>query len=211
MQYQDRKATRFRCTIFNVFEIGSSLTLDRTLKIYGASDMRDRLEPLLIWATPGQRGFPSRKAGSSVLQDLGQPMSYASEAGPSTQRRGVGQNFAPQEAARKQQEALQKAAELRQMLSTLEKVDDEGRRSSLLDTLCSTNDMLDLPLHPNPPGIQNGDLKVDLLKHQVKVIRIHLDRRLMSFLRVKHYNGVLNANTPFFPRERPINQSNSGN
>jgi hypothetical protein len=32
-----------------------------------------------------------------------------------------------------QQEALQKAAELKQMLNGLEKVDDEGRRSSLLE------------------------------------------------------------------------------
>jgi SWI/SNF-related matrix-associated actin-dependent regulator of chromatin subfamily A3 len=32
-----------------------------------------------------------------------------------------------------QQEALQKAAELKQMLNGLEKVDDEGRRGSLLE------------------------------------------------------------------------------
>lgn len=69
--------------------------------------------------------------------------------------------------ARKEQESLQKAAELRQMLNALEKVDDDGRRSSLLDTLCSTDDILNLPLHPNPPGTKIGDLKVDLLKHQV--------------------------------------------
>lgn len=36
-------------------------------------------------------------------------------------------------------EALQKAAELRAMLSSLEKVDDEGRRSSLLDSVCTTD------------------------------------------------------------------------
>jgi SWI/SNF-related matrix-associated actin-dependent regulator of chromatin subfamily A3 len=71
------------------------------------------------------------------------------------------------EAIRKQQEALQKAAELRQMLTNLEKVDDEGRRSSMLDTLCSADDVLNLPLHPSPPGILSGELTVDLLKHQV--------------------------------------------
>jgi SWI/SNF-related matrix-associated actin-dependent regulator of chromatin subfamily A3 len=133
--------------------------------------MRDRLEPLLIWATPGQRGFPSRQAGASARQDSVAPISSASGAGPSTQRRGASHT---QEAARKQQEALQKAAELRQMLSTLEKVDDEGRRSSLLDTLCSTDDILNLPLHPNPPSIKNGDLTVDLLKHQVMAVHIRL-------------------------------------
>jgi SWI/SNF-related matrix-associated actin-dependent regulator of chromatin subfamily A3 len=74
---------------------------------------------------------------------------------------------AQREAARKQQENLQKAAELKQMLNNLEKVDDEGRRTSLLDTLCSKEDILNLPLHPNPPGVKNGDLMVDLLKHQV--------------------------------------------
>lgn len=71
------------------------------------------------------------------------------------------------EALRKQQEDFTRAAELRQMLSSLEKVDDEGRRSSLLDTLCSTEDVLGLPEHPNPPGIASGELRVDLLKHQV--------------------------------------------
>jgi hypothetical protein len=53
------------------------------------------------------------------------------------------------------------------MLANLEKVDDEGRRGSLLDTLCSTEDILDLPEHPNPPGIASGELRVDLLRHQV--------------------------------------------
>lgn len=34
--------------------------------------------------------------------------------------------------------ALQKAAELKSLLSSLEKVDDEGRRGSLLDIVCPT-------------------------------------------------------------------------
>jgi hypothetical protein len=72
------------------------------------------------------------------------------------------------EAVRKQQESLKKAVELKSMLNNLEKVDDEGRRESLLDTLCSTDDILNLPLHPDPPGTKNGRLMVDLLKHQVR-------------------------------------------
>lgn len=72
-----------------------------------------------------------------------------------------------QEQQRKQQEALAKAAELRQMLNNLEKIDDESRRSSLLDTLCSVDDVLGLPVHPHPPGIATGELRVNLLKHQV--------------------------------------------
>jgi SWI/SNF-related matrix-associated actin-dependent regulator of chromatin subfamily A3 len=108
------------------------------------------LEPLLIWATPSQRGF----GGSS---------SSSSRAG----RQSPGKKHltkAQQEAARRQ---LGNAAELRKILDNLERVDDESRRSSLLDNLCPTEDILDLPLHPNPPGIESGDLSVDLLKHQV--------------------------------------------
>ena len=67
----------------------------------------------------------------------------------------------------KQEESRKKAAELSRILNTLEKVDDEGRRNSLLDTVCSTEDVLKLPLHPDPPGITKGDLLVDLMKHQV--------------------------------------------
>ena len=83
--------------------------------------------------------------------------------------RAPGVKPAQTEAARKQQEALQKAAELRQIINSLEKVDDEGRRSSLLDSVCSTEDILNLPLHPSPPGIEQGNLVVDLMKHQVSV------------------------------------------
>ena len=71
------------------------------------------------------------------------------------------------EAIKKQQEALNNAADLKQMLSGLEKVDDESRRNSVLDTLCSVDDVLKLPEHPDPPGIAKGDLVVELLKHQV--------------------------------------------
>jgi SWI/SNF-related matrix-associated actin-dependent regulator of chromatin subfamily A3 len=91
--------------------------------------------------------------------------------GPSQPRGATSaQTQAQQEAIKKQQEALQKAAELKQMLSGLEKVDDEGRRASLLDTLCSTVDILNLPVHPNPPGVASGELLVNLLKHQVGLL-----------------------------------------
>jgi SWI/SNF-related matrix-associated actin-dependent regulator of chromatin subfamily A3 len=144
------------------------LILFSTLKIYGSPSKRQELEPKLIWATPGQRGFQSRNSqasGSSAAPYSAPGPSYA--AGPSTQRRpDPVQTAAQLEAARKRQEALQKAADLKKMLSSLEHVDDEERRSSLLDHLLSTDDILSLPVHPNPPGIGNG-LVVDLLKHQV--------------------------------------------
>lgn len=73
-----------------------------------------------------------------------------------------------QEAAQKKlAEDIKKATELRQVLDGLEKVNDEGRRASLLDQLLSTDDVLMLPEYLNPPGINAGNLTVDLLKHQV--------------------------------------------
>ena len=72
-----------------------------------------------------------------------------------------------QAAEARKQENLRKAIDLKQMLDSLEKVNDEGRRASLLDSLCSVTDVLSLPEHPNPPGTKKGNLVVDLLKHQV--------------------------------------------
>jgi SWI/SNF-related matrix-associated actin-dependent regulator of chromatin subfamily A3 len=132
----------------------------RILNIYGSPDMRDSLEPLLIWATPGQRGFPSQQASRSGRRDsVAVPIASTSGVGSSGRRRATEQV--------EQSEALRNAAELRDMLKNLERVDDEGRRNSLLDKLCLVEDILHLPLHPNPPGISNGELKVNLLKHQV--------------------------------------------
>jgi SWI/SNF-related matrix-associated actin-dependent regulator of chromatin subfamily A3 len=72
------------------------------------------------------------------------------------------------EALRKRQEEFARAAELKEMLANLERVNDEGRRSSLLDTLCTIEDILNLPEHPNAPSIWSGELRVDLLRHQVR-------------------------------------------
>ncbi|KAG5648541.1 hypothetical protein DXG03_003152 [Asterophora parasitica] len=169
---------------------GKVYTLSISLRIYGDSDMRDTLEPRLIFATPGQRGFPPRASASASASTSHQPTvapSTNNRSGASAYgtrpRSGPAQTAVQQEALRKhqealhkQEEALQKAAELRQMLSSLEKVDDEGRRSSLLDTLCSTDDILNLPLHPNPPGTKNGELKVDLLKHQSQALQWCVER-----------------------------------
>lgn len=57
-------------------------------------------------------------------------------------------------------------------MNSLEKVDDEARRGSLLDTLCSAEDVMVLPLHPSPPGIESGELTVNLLKHQVCTLTV---------------------------------------
>ncbi|KAG2055432.1 hypothetical protein BDR06DRAFT_911542 [Suillus hirtellus] len=178
---------------------GFSYSLSMTLKIYGPSDKRDQLEPQLIWATPRQRGFPPRGVGGATKQVSS--IAYAVAAGPSaasssstsqpssTQRHGAKATQSKsqqeaikkqQEAVRKHQEALQNAAELKQMLGGLEKVDDEGRRASLLDALCSVDDILNLPVHPAPPGIASGDLVVDLLKHQSQALQWCIDHEYPS-------------------------------
>ncbi|KAJ7346747.1 SNF2 family N-terminal domain-containing protein [Mycena albidolilacea] len=148
-------------------------TLGITLKIYGSPNKRQEIESKLIWATPGQRGF--RNAASNA-QASGAAAGRSSTAGPSKATPSQRPQTAAQiEANRKQQEALQKAADLKKMLGSLEHVDDEERRSSLLDQLLSTDDILNLPVHPNPPGKGNG-LVVDLLKHQSQALQWALER-----------------------------------
>ncbi|KDQ57760.1 hypothetical protein JAAARDRAFT_35442 [Jaapia argillacea MUCL 33604] len=181
---------------------GFSYSLSVTLKIYGPADKRAQLEPLLIWATPGKRGFPKRTGTAShpapapsAHGAVGGGPSHAMSAAPAPPRSQIpgitpAQAHAQQqpyrkqqeayqkqqEAYQKQQEALRKAAELQQMLTTLEKVDDESRRNSLLDTLCAVDDILNLPLHPSPPGIDSGHLTVNLLKHQSQALQWCIER-----------------------------------
>ncbi len=158
----------------------------RTIKIYGPSDKRHVLEPKLIWATPGQRGFPNVPPGgirsipgapaprTHVPPPIPAPSGSRRSAPVQQQRATAAQQEAlrkQQEAVRKQQEAFAKAEELRTILNNLEKVDDEGRRASLLDTLCAVDDILGLPEHPNPPSVSSGELRVNLLKHQVNTMR----------------------------------------
>ncbi|KAI6046015.1 SNF2 family N-terminal domain-containing protein [Pisolithus marmoratus] len=159
---------------------GFSYSLALELRIYGASEKRDILEPLLAWATPCQRGG-SGPAGQ-VPGALSSPAYTGAVASasqnyhslPISNRRrviSIAQSRIQDEASKKQQEALDKAKELAQILGTLEKVDDDSRRTSLLDTLCAADDILNLPIHPNPPGVANGDLVVDLLKHQSQALQ----------------------------------------
>ncbi|KAI0633366.1 SNF2 family N-terminal domain-containing protein [Trametes polyzona] len=189
---------------------GFAYSLSMTLKIYGPSDKRQILEPKLIWATPGQRGFPKPgpdgvrpvpgapaprraappppTAGPSYAQAVSAPgysapgypsSSYSTGAASSQRARATAAQQEAvrkqQEALRKQQEAYEKAMELKQILNNLEKVDDEGRRSSLLDKLCSVDDVLGLPEHPNPPGIGTGELTVNLLRHQSQALKWCID------------------------------------
>ena len=151
-------------------------SIRRSVKIYGRMDQRQALEPLLIWATPGQRGFgPSSSQHSNVpaTQTRAAP-TYSSYHDPySNVHKPHAPVLTPAQvvAQKKLAEDMKKATELRQILDGLEKVNDEGRRASLLDQLLSTDDVLTLPEHPNPPGIDAGNLTVNLLKHQVPIRR----------------------------------------
>lgn len=130
------------------------------------------MEPLLLWATPGQRGFghsSSQRSNVQATQAHAAP-TYTSYHDPySVPHKPYTPTLTPaQEAAQKKlAEDMKKATELKQILDNLEKVNDEGRRASLLDQLLSTDDVLTLPEHPAPPGIDAGNLTVNLMKHQV--------------------------------------------
>ncbi|THH19092.1 hypothetical protein EW146_g2018 [Bondarzewia mesenterica] len=131
----------------NVREFSYSLTL----KIYGRADKREQLEPLLIWATPGMRGFPKRTTSAASARNVRAgiaPPSSQVGAGPSNGYRsqsaaGYGatvshpsssqvarmtpqEQAAHQETLRKQQADFAEGAELRQIL---------------LDNFCSPNDI----------------------------------------------------------------------
>lgn len=145
------------------------------------------------YASPDFSGYDSRSSGSGTRMP------------PSAQT---------PEALKKQQEEFARAAELRQMLANLDKVNDEGRRSSLLDTLCSTEDVLNLPEHPNPPGMASGELRVDLLRHQVcdhfivrEVYRYSISWRID---RNKRYNGPSSTKIQNFRRKKRISLCSSG-
>ncbi|KAF9470596.1 hypothetical protein BDN70DRAFT_888939 [Pholiota conissans] len=164
--------------VINDGNLGSKgYSLSITLKIYGLAAKRSELEPVLVWATPGQRGFNTSQRASTSAKKVATPVPPPSRAVLASQQTTSSANArAQQEAAQKYQESLRKAAELRQILNSLEKVEDEGRRSSLLDTLCSTEDVLNMPVHESPPGIASGELTVDLLKHQLQALRWCIER-----------------------------------
>ena len=170
--------------------------ISRTLKIYGRPGLRPQLEPLLKWATPGQRGFtdalraktgyvgssyPSTQAPAAISApaygstssasyygagfSLSQPV--ASQAATSN----GGLTAAQREKLEKDREAYMKAEELKRVVNAFATVDDDTRRSGLLDTLCVTDDILDLPVHENPPSLETGELNTKLMKHQLQALK----------------------------------------
>ncbi|KAJ3805975.1 SNF2 family N-terminal domain-containing protein, partial [Lentinula aff. lateritia] len=149
--------------------------LEISLKMYGPSDNVAQLQPRLVWATPGQRGFRSTRTAAqptgsrtpAPTHPLKAPI-HTPTASSSSQRVPTATQL---EQSKKQQEGIRRAAELRDMLNTMEKVNDQSRRSSLLDTLCTNEDILSLPVYDKSPGVATGQLKVNLLKHQKQAIK----------------------------------------
>lgn len=92
-------------------------------------------------------GYQSQPSGSNVDYPYLVPPTSARSvaiAGPSRSQPATGVSVSQQKALEERMEALKKAAELRAMLSSLEKVDDEGRRKSLLDSVCTTDVRINL-------------------------------------------------------------------
>ncbi|KAF5393242.1 hypothetical protein D9757_000687 [Collybiopsis confluens] len=153
-------------------------TLEIIIKIFGPSDKVGALQPRLVWATPGQRGFNNGATNVAVSSNRGprpgtrampsySPPAIAPAIAPVRGGNRVATHaltLAQLEQAKKQQESLNRAAELREVMNSFERVSDEGRRSSLLDAICSSEDILKLPVFSIPPGITTNELTSQALK-----------------------------------------------
>ena len=147
--------------------VGFANTPSSDVAIYAPSAHRAVLEPYLVWATPGQRGFGEQQQLSEV---------------PTTEISGT--SLSPKKGAhtlKGEPSETTKAAELRGILDGLHSAD--GRRTTLLvgsfsighrsssnssqDQLCG-QDVLELPVYASPPSKYTGLLNNDLLKHQVR-------------------------------------------
>jgi SWI/SNF-related matrix-associated actin-dependent regulator of chromatin subfamily A3 len=84
-------------------------------------------------------GYQSQPSGSNATYAPVTPPRPSNTAGPSASQSATSMSASQRKAYEDNMESLRKAAELRTMLSSLEKVDDEGRRTSLLDSVCTTD------------------------------------------------------------------------
>jgi SWI/SNF-related matrix-associated actin-dependent regulator of chromatin subfamily A3 len=71
-----------------------------------------------------------------------------------------------------------KAQELRDVIDSFESVSDDSRRASLLDSLCSTDNILNLPVQqdPPPPSVESGELVSNLMRHQLQALKWMLEK-----------------------------------
>jgi SWI/SNF-related matrix-associated actin-dependent regulator of chromatin subfamily A3 len=110
-----------------------------------------------MWATPRQQGFTRGMRVTSASTSL-LPASH----GP----------FAANQAEKK------KAQEPRNVIRSFESVSDESRRASLLDSMCLTDDVLNLPVQPDPPppSVESGELVTNLMRHQLQALKWMLEK-----------------------------------
>ncbi|ORY32870.1 SNF2 family N-terminal domain-domain-containing protein [Naematelia encephala] len=141
-------------------EGGRHFKLALDMSIYGRPSLRQVLEPELIWATPGQRGFEAMRRG-----DTGG--SNGNRLGGDTMVIGPGGSGSSQPLDE----------EMRRLLDGLKKVEnDEKHADGVMDNLTADIDVSKLPLHPSPPGVANGQLQVDLLPHQSQALQWMISR-----------------------------------
>ncbi|KAF8318099.1 hypothetical protein DL93DRAFT_2054681, partial [Clavulina sp. PMI_390] len=180
---------------------GGAPKYDMPMQLYGCPGMRKILEPKLIWATPRQRGFTDqmRAASSSSYVPPNSQLattsganygSYAGYGGGGGYGYGGGQSSRSVSGAidtqamaqfrakhEAEQKAREKAAQLRDLMKEFETVNDESRRSSMLDALIPVDDILNLPemVNPPPPSRETEELQTDLMKHQKQALKWMLE------------------------------------
>lgn len=114
---------------------------------------------------------PLNKGDGRAAELLRVRLSRVSDVGQQAATSNGGLTAAQREKLEKDREAYMKAEELKRVVNAFATVDDDTRRSGLLDTLCVTDDILDLPVHENPPSLETGELNTKLMKHQLQALK----------------------------------------
>ncbi|ORX35743.1 SNF2 family N-terminal domain-domain-containing protein [Kockovaella imperatae] len=125
------------------------------VSIYGSPRHKETVMQELSWAVKPAPSPPTPSKGKGKGHVLGTGAEVHGSAGS-----GTGLPTAPVD------------EEMRRLLDGLKKIgEDEKHADSIMDSLTSDIDVSKLPLHPSPPGIQDGTLKTDLLPHQCQALQ----------------------------------------
>ncbi|KAH8828492.1 SNF2 family N-terminal domain-containing protein [Flagelloscypha sp. PMI_526] len=144
---------------------GNHYELPLTLIIYGPPTNRSRVEQSLRAFAPRKTTSASASSRTAIGGSSGYGSAYGGGYGgmpmtaPFQTARAHKLTPAQEAAVKSQWEEIAKANELRTIVAGLER---------LLDKLCEVEDILSLPIHPNPP--------VDLLKHQAQALAWALEK-----------------------------------
>lgn len=113
--------------------------LKMLIDIYGPLSSRDSVAPQLAWA-------------GRLSSDGLPPYDAVTQVSGSRQTKKAGEKESEQE---------RRAREIMEGLKDLDK--GEQKHDALLDSLTKTVDVLKLPHHPDPPTVENGQLRNNLL------------------------------------------------